>query len=593
MSDALKLALTITAADLASGVLRRLRERITGTGEAARRVQKDYDRMVTSMSRGVKALAGAGYIAAKLRPGVAAAGALQGELIGVRSELSGANTDAAELARHMTEVRKTAFGVQAYTPFDIGQIVALEKELVKAGAEVQAVIGEKGAAAAAAALATYERMDPVLAGTALIGIGTPFKIAADGYAGLADQISRAASASTVGAAEIAESAKYAAGPLASLSRSSDEMLALVAVMAQVGVTGTMAGTSLKNFFIQAAKQRALKDANGNLKSTVEIIDALRRRTAGMGEARLTTFLTKIFGQEGLPVALALLNQGKGSFEQIVQSMHDAAPLTEKLNQQMTGFNRQMDSLGGTGKSTLAILFEPALAPLTALVEKTNEWVAALGKAALEHENIGKAVTYGGIGIAGALGVYGAAKIAQGGAAGLRVLAGLRGVGGAAAGIATGKAVEAATGVAPVFVTNWPAEGLLGAAAGGAAAGTAGRAGALARLAGRAGLVGAAGAAGYGAGTLLNDTLINGTAGGRAFGDKLGEGIARVLAWFGNEEARRAIAANEQAEPMRGEVVVRVRPERGAEARTDRPRSYSSALGLEVETEAGVRAGGAW
>ncbi len=587
MSDALKLAMTITAADLASGVLRRFQRRITGAGDVAKKVQKDYDRMVVSLNRGVKALAVTGYVVAKLRPGVNAAAELQGEMIGLRAELSGANTDAAELAKHMTEVRKTAFSVQAKTPFDIGQIVALEKELVKAGARIQDVIGEKGAAAAAAALATYEKMEPVLAGTALIGIGTPFKIAADGYADLADQISRAASASTVGASEIADSARYAAGPLASLGRSTNEMLALVAVMAQVGVTGSMAGTSLKNFFLQAAKQDVLKDANGKLKSTAEIIDILRKRTEGMGDAQKNTLLTKIFGEQGLPVALALLNTGKGSFEDIVRSMRDALPLSEKLRLQMEGFGRQLDSLSGTSKSALAILFEPALAPLTALIAKTNEWVAALGKAAMENERIGQAVTYGAGGIVAAGVAYGVGKILQGGAAGLRVMKGLKGIGGLAGGIATGKAVEAATGVTPVFVTNWPAGGMptlpgmgVGTTAGKSAW----------KLLGKAGGVLGVGMAGYGIGTLINKTLIEGTEAGRRFQQVLGEGIARTLAFFGNEEASRAIANNDRRERMRGEVVVRVRPERGAEARTEKARAEGG-LDLTAESEVGFAAGG--
>ena len=57
MSDALNLAMTITAADMFSGVLRRFREQITGAGAAAKKVQKDYDRMVDSLDRGVKAVA--------------------------------------------------------------------------------------------------------------------------------------------------------------------------------------------------------------------------------------------------------------------------------------------------------------------------------------------------------------------------------------------------------------------------------------------------------------------------------------------------------------------------------------------------------
>lgn len=613
MSDALNLAMTITAADMFSGVLRRFRDRVTGAGEAAKKVQKDYDRMVTSIDRGVKALAVTGYIAAKMRPGITAAAELQGEMIGVRAELSGANTDAAELAKNMAEVKKTAFGVQAVTPFDIGQIVALEKELIKAGAKIQDVVGDKGAAAAASALATYEKMEPVMAGEALIGIGTPFKIAADGYADLADKISRAASASTVGAQDIAMSAKYAAGPLADMARSKDEMLALVAMMAQVGVRGEMAGTSLKNFFLQAAKSKALTTANGDLKSTADIIETLRRRTDGMGTAERSSFLTKIFGEQGLPVALAMLNQGKGSFEEIVVAMREALPLSEKLKLQMEGFSRQVTSLGGTGKSAMAILFEPALAPLTALIAKTNEWTAALGKAGMENENIGKAVSYGAGGTALAVGAYGIFKLLQGGGSGLKMLQGLKDAGSTAGGVAAGKALEAAAGVSPVFVVNWPGSGVAGvggageAAAGAGAATVAGKVFSkskttLALLAGTplsklpwlgAGAVGmagagvaAAGGVGYGIGSLANKLLLENTETGRVVGDKIGESIARVLSLFGNEAARQAIAGNERAQQMRGEVVVRVRPERGAEARTDRPHSNGTALDLQAETEVG-------
>jgi hypothetical protein len=78
-----------------------------------------------------------------------------------------------------------------------------------------------------------------------------------------------------------------------------------------------------------------------------------------------------------------------------------------------------------------------------------------------------------------LGLTGGELLAGGAAIGLAGLLGLR-MGknlisryrGTAGGIAEGKAIEAATGVTPVFVTNWPAGGV-GAAAGGAAANAAG------------------------------------------------------------------------------------------------------------------------
>ncbi len=71
--------------------------------------------------------------------------------------------------------------------------------------------------------------------------------------------------------------------------------------------------------------------------------------------------------------------------------------------------------------------------------------------------------------------------------------------------------------------------------------------------GTAGLaVGGAGAAGYGVGTLLNESLLTdkgplGTQTGREIGEAIGESVAKTLAFFGNDEAQRAVRFNEQRE----------------------------------------------
>ncbi|WP_328184623.1 phage tail tape measure protein [Marinobacter sp. OP 3.4] len=60
----------------------------------------------------------------------------------------------------------------------------------------------------------------------------------------------------------------------------------------------------------------------------------------------------------------------------------------------------------------------------------------------------------------------------------------------------------------------------------------------------------AGAAGYGAGTMISDYLLTdqgplGTETGRKIGDSIGEAVAKTLAFFGNDEAQRAVAINER------------------------------------------------
>lgn len=551
-------AIQITLVDLISRGLTGVRDRLKGLAESSHDTKMAFDRMGKSFKYAAMSAIATRGMYQGMKPAVAAASDLQAELIGTRAELMKSGKSAKQLNKEMADIKKTAFSVQAWTPFDMGQIVALEKTLVKAGANINDVIGETGAAAATAALAVYENLDPAQTGKALIGIGTPFKITADKYMELADTIARAASASTVGAGEIAETAKYAAGPMAKLGKSSKEMLALSAMMAQVGVTGTMAGTSLKNFFLKATGHKVFQDAHGNLKSTVDIIDILRKNLKGMGTAKQVSILKKMFGEEGMPVALAILEESKGSYEDIIKAMEESASLQKKINLAMGGFGKQFNSLGGTARSTMAQLFLPALVPLTKLISKTNEFVAAIGKAATEKESLGKAVS--GLSL-GAIGAGGLATVGMG-ATGLfylrKVLKGTGGIkglftGGAntAAGIAKGKAVEAATGVTPVFVTNWPvamgAAGVASDIAAGSSGGFMKKAGSalkkLPLLA--AGKVALAGGAGYGVGTYINKglgALVEKTTGGMYKGPGfLGDALYDLF--HSNEKNRPAETKN--------------------------------------------------
>lgn len=577
-TENLKLALTLGARDQTNGLINKTKRDVQGLGLASQEVKKHFADMTGSFAQAAAGL----YMANKIKPGINAAADLQESLLGVKTELMGAVDGADEMAKAMSDISSTAFQVQSYTPFDQAQIVNLEKELIKSGAKVSQIVGKQGAAAAAAALAAYEGMDAAETGKGLIGIATPFNVAADGFMNLSNSIAAASSASTTGAAEIVEAAKYAAGPMASLGRDTDELFALVGTLAQGGIQGSSAGTSIAAFFRQAVKIDALKDANGNLKSTTEIIDTLKQKLGGLGEADRLAKLNKLFGDEGARVALNLMREGAGSYQDIVEQMAKALPLQQKMEERMKGFNAQLESLKGTGKSTIATLFTPALDPLTALIAKTNEWTGALGEAAQKNEMLAQGASYAGLAAAAGGLAYGAYQIAKGTGSGMKMLKALKGVGGDAAGIAKGKAIEAATGVTPVFVTNMPDTGMAGALGGAAdlaqAMGKAPKifgklrtaaallggsslsalpsfgAGALATS---AGAVGAAGAAGYGVGTLISDNLLTdqgplGTKTGQAIGEAIGEAVAYALSPF-SEEARQAIANNKMAEQMTAEV----------------------------------------
>lgn len=395
------------------------------------------------------------YVASKIKPGIAVAADLQEAMLGVKTELMGTVDSALEMDKAMADIRATAFDIQSYTPFDQAQVVNLEKELIKGGARVSQIIGKQGAAAAAAALAAYENLDAVTAGESLIAIATPFNIAGDQFMTLANQAAAAASASTASFASLSEGAKYAAGSMAGLGRDTNEMFALLATLDLQGLSGSMGGTSLNAFFRQAVKIDAFKDAQGNLKSTTEMIEMLDKRLAGLGTAKRAEVLNKVFGEEGGRAAQALLTKGEKSFASVAADMDKAVGLQEKLEERLKGYNAQLESLKGTAKSTFAALFEPALAPLTKLISKTNEWVGALGEAAQENKLIGQV----GTGLAGAAAVggllYGGSHLLKGVRSGSRMLGALKGGTDLAGGVAMGKALEEAAGVPSVYVVNMP------------------------------------------------------------------------------------------------------------------------------------------
>lgn len=131
------------------------------------------------------------------------------------------------------------------------------------------------------------------------------------------------------------------------------------------------------------------------------------------------------------------------------------------------------------------------------------------------------------------------------------------------------AVAAATAAAVAMATAIGASGLAGilmgkggAGAAGAAASAAGGMGKLAKLGVGAALVGGtaatvagAGAAGYYVGGVINDKLIAGT----KTGEVIGSGVAKTLAFFGNEDAKRAITLTEKLKDTKvgGEIHVKI------------------------------------
>ncbi|OPY06542.1 MAG: Phage-related minor tail protein [Syntrophaceae bacterium PtaB.Bin095] len=489
MSSVMNLAIQITAVDMLTSVVERVKGSVLSLGKAGDKVKRDFDLMTSGIEKGLKSLAVSAFALQKALPGIKAAGDLQEAMLRVKSNLVSGAKDARDLDRSLRSVKSSAIAIAANAPFSAEQVVNIEGALLKAGVALDKVIGEKGAAWAATALATVSGEAPEMIGDALARIGDMFNFSGDQYGAFSDWVARVDDASASGVPELVYGLKMAGSSAAALRIPVNDTVTAMGVLAPLG---ERAASSLSNFLIAIASKRnelqkqgiALFD-RGRFIGMEKAIDILKKKFGDIkdDQARLA-MLMKIFGEEGGRAANQFINAEKG-FRELNAEAEKAADLGKKMEIWGEGLNASLAKLAGTAKTTLATLFDPVLGPLRAMLDLLNAATAKLGELGEKSPALSAAVSGGTLAVAGGVGAYGLYSLLRGGAAGARVLKGLGGVkgllkgfGGTAVGVAEGKAVQAATGVTPVFVTNWPAGGMGGSiletvGAGAAAKGTLG------------------------------------------------------------------------------------------------------------------------
>lgn len=350
---------------------------------------------------------------------------------------------------------------------------------------------------------------------------------------------------------------------------------------------TLADSTLRLFnnlkyMKEAAKATGVKffDAKGERRDAVEILKDIKGQYDKLKtDKSRAIFLQKAFGEADLDTIKGLKTLlGSDKLSKVSEFSAAIRNAGGTIERDLPGAIANAIDQTGRLKTELRKAADEFARPINDALQNTIKW----GLDKKENGGLGldgKDMMVGGAGMA--IGTLAAARY------GGKAITGLMSkFGGTVAGVAQGKVLEAAAGVTPVFVVNWPASmGGSVADAAATAAGTAGagkvasRAKSLAVLAGglplsawggmgAAGMatagagVLAAGAGGYAVGTGINALAERAAGGTRMEGvgtDVIGGAIAKTLALFGNEEARRAVKANTAEKTVAGTADAPVRP----------------------------------
>lgn len=349
----------------------------------------DPRKFFSAMQKANKALAGMGKSlssaggkmmgmgAAALAPfaaSVRSGAAYESTLLNIRAS-TGATAAEMERLRNASMTMSSAMGKGPT------EIAGSFLELLKAGMSVEQVLG--GAGKAALEFAAVGQMNVAEAAVVMSDAMNVFGVDASQAA---NAISSAADASSTSIQLMSQSFSMVSAVAALANQSIDDTSAALAILANSGVKGSDAGTSLKTMLMRlmapaedgaaalaqlGLSAQSFRNADGTMKPLVDMIGTLNGALGNMDQAAKDDIFRRIFGQDAIRAAAILTNAGVSGFTAMRDSMGNALPVGEKYKVLMSG-------LAGAGSRVMAALERLAIAVSDAVAPAVMGLADAIG-----------------------------------------------------------------------------------------------------------------------------------------------------------------------------------------------------------------------
>ncbi|MBK2258737.1 phage tail tape measure protein [Francisella philomiragia] len=202
-----------------------------------------------------------------------------------------------------------------------------------------------------------------------------------------DVLAKTTTTSNTNMEQLFETIKQA-GPVATSAGASLETFAAIAgQLANAGIKGSQAGTTMKNMFLSLSAPsttgaKALEklgvttvDSAGNMLDITNIIGQLQNSLDGLGSAERADVLNKIFGKIPIAGVNVLLKTGAKGIKDYTTQLENATGASTKMSDTMR------DTLQGRFKSLMSVIesvkisiFSLNSGPLNDVVDRMTNWV---------------------------------------------------------------------------------------------------------------------------------------------------------------------------------------------------------------------------
>lgn len=302
--------------------------------------------------------------------------------LNIMQQVSGAT------AEQMDALTAAALKLGAESVFSAGEVAEAQLELAKAGMEVNEVLDSTAGVVSLAAAA-----DISLANAASITANSlnAFGMEASEAGRVSDLLAAAANASSADITDLAAGLQQGGFAFNAAGQNIDDLAASIAILTNVGLTGSDAGTALKNAFmrIMAPTKEAsalmeslnidLFDAQGNMLPMIEIIDALNNGLAGMTQEQRLASLETMFMSDGMKAFLPLLDQGAEGYGKMLDAVNQTGAASDTANARMKGLAGAFEYFKGTIDSVLIQAGTPWLDMLGNMLRTVADLIAQFGQ----------------------------------------------------------------------------------------------------------------------------------------------------------------------------------------------------------------------
>ena len=272
------------------------------------------------------------------------------------------NASAQDAAEAMLELSKAGFTVQ--------ESMAAAKGTLQLAAAAQIEAGEAAAITAQAI--------------------NSFGLEASDAAHVADLLAGGANASSASMTDLAQGLQQGGFAFDAAGQDIDQLVVSLAALTNVGLTGSDAGTALKNAMMRLMNptEKAAKlmnklgieayDANGKMKPWPEVLENIRKATKGMTDEQRNAALGTIFLSDGMKAMIPLLDMSAADYAKLQREVTKTGSAQTVAGAQTKGFNGAIAGLHSQMETLQLIIGTKVLPALTPLIKAFSEavgWVA--------------------------------------------------------------------------------------------------------------------------------------------------------------------------------------------------------------------------